>query len=222
MKTCSKCKIEKSFDSFGKDKHRLDGYKIYCKSCVKVYRKKIELTIEQKEQQKISNKNWRLNNQEYLKVKKKEYYENNKEHCILKSKNNYLNNKDRYNDTKRKYINNKLKSNSMFKFKSNISNLVRLSFYRSCNGTYIKSNRTEEILGCTINEFSVYLQSLFEKGMTLENYGKWHLDHIIPISSANSKEEIIRLNHYTNLQPLWASDNIRKSNKKIEKQLKLI
>lgn len=222
MKTCSKCKIEKSFEDFSKDRHRIDGYKIYCKSCVKTHNRKKELTLEQKQSAKISNKNWRLNNKEYLKVKKKEYYENNKEHCIFKSKINYLNNKDKYNDTKRRYINNKLKSNPSFKFKSNVSNLVRLSFIRSCNGTYIKSNRTEEILGCSINEFSLYLQSLFEKDMSFENYGKWHLDHIIPISSANTKAEIIALNHYTNFQPLWAADNIRKSNKTIEKQLKLI
>jgi hypothetical protein len=215
MKVCSKCKVEKSFDSFTKDKHRPDGFKIYCKSCIKNNYKKKDLTIEQKEQLRITNKNWRESNKEYLKIKKKEYYENNKEHCILKAKTNYLNNKEKYNETKRVYIVNKLKNNSNFKFKSSISNLIRCSFYRACNGTYKKSNKTEEILGCSISEFSLYLQKQFKDGMSFENYGKWHIDHIIPLASAKNEEEIIKLNHYTNLQPLWASDNIKKSNKLI-------
>jgi hypothetical protein len=49
--------------------------------------------------------------------------------------------------------------------------------------------------------------------MSLSNHGQWHLDHIYPVSLAKSQEEIIRLNHYTNFQPLWAEDNIVKGNK---------
>jgi hypothetical protein len=215
MKICSKCKIEKSFENFTKDKHRTDGYKIYCKSCVKSNYKPKELTIKQKERKKLSNKFWREKNQDYVKLKKIEYYINNKEHVINKSKENYLKNRKKYNKTKKYYILNKLKNNIDFKFKFSISNLIRCSFYRACNGTYKKSNKTEEILGCSIDEFSLYLQKQFKDGMTFENYGEWHLDHIYPISLATNEEEIIRLNHYTNFQPLWASENIIKSNKLI-------
>ena len=49
--------------------------------------------------------------------------------------------------------------------------------------------------------------------MSWENHGKWHIDHIIPLSTANTEEDILNLCHYTNLQPLWAEDNIKKSNK---------
>jgi hypothetical protein len=58
--------------------------------------------------------------------------------------------------------------------------------------------------------------------MTLENHGEWHLDHIIPLASATTEEEIIKLNHYTNFQPLWAEENLSKGDRIIEQQLKLI
>jgi hypothetical protein len=58
----------------------------------------------------------------------------------------------------------------------------------------------------------------FWPGMTWSNYGKWHVDHIIPLCTANSKEALEKLCHYTNLQPLWAVDNLRK-NKKVHANL---
>jgi hypothetical protein len=61
-----------------------------------------------------------------------------------------------------------------------------------------------------------YLGDLFTEKMNWDNYGEWHIDHIIPLSSANTEEEIYKLCHYTNLQPLWAEDNIKKSNKIIK------
>ena len=70
-------------------------------------------------------------------------------------------------------------------------------------------------IGLNSSELFDYLESKFQPGMTWENYGLrgWHVDHIIPLASANSLDEIIPLLHYTNLQPLWADDNIRKGAK---------
>ena len=76
-----------------------------------------------------------------------------------------------------------------------------------------KNSKTQEILGCTLDEFINHLQSQFTEGMTLKNHGEWHLDHKIPISSAKNEKDIIRLNHYTNFQPLWAKENLRKGDK---------
>jgi hypothetical protein len=88
---------------------------------------------------------------------------------------------------------------------------------------YSKKSRTYEILGCTYEEFKLYIEKQFTKGMNWENKGQWHFDHIYPISLAKDEEELIRLNHYTNFQPLWAIDNLKKSNKIIDNtQLKLI
>ena len=92
---------------------------------------------------------------------------------------------------------------------------------RSCQGKYKKSSQTEIILGCPLNTFICHLQFQFKPNMTLENHGqgpgKWNMDHIIPISSAKTEEEIIKLNHYTNFQPLWWEENMAKGAKGIVK-----
>ena len=80
-----------------------------------------------------------------------------------------------------------------------------------------KSLNTVDILGCTWEELKVYLESKFQEGMSWENYGRdgWHIDHIKPLSkfNLNNPDELKKACHYSNLQPLWAKDNLRKSNK---------
>jgi hypothetical protein len=82
----------------------------------------------------------------------------------------------------------------------------------------IRSNKptnTENLLGCTYIEAKLHIESLFKPGMTWDNHSLhgWHIDHIIPISSAKTQDELVKLCHYTNLQPLWAKDNLRKGAK---------
>jgi len=78
---------------------------------------------------------------------------------------------------------------------------------------FYKDKTTKELIGCSLLELQSHIINRFQLGMTLENYGEWHLDHIIPLSSANDKEGLEKLCHYSNLQPLWAKDNLIKSNK---------
>ena len=90
-------------------------------------------------------------------------------------------------------------------------NLIRNAFRR---GFTTKSKKTIEILGCSFEEFYKHLESRFDDKMNWGNQGTyWHMDHIIPISSAKTEEEVYRLNHYTNFQPLYWLDNLIKSNK---------
>lgn len=84
---------------------------------------------------------------------------------------------------------------------------------RLCNIIRDKSKTTLECLGIDVNTFKIYLESLFEVGMSWENYGEWEIDHKIPLSSAKNQDEVLKLNHYTNLQPLWKLQNKQKSNK---------
>ena len=79
----------------------------------------------------------------------------------------------------------------------------------------IKSKKTLELLGCSVHQLKKHLKNKFKKGMGFENYGKWHIDHIKPISlfDLSKKSEQKKCFSYKNLQPLWAKENIRKSNK---------
>lgn len=90
----------------------------------------------------------------------------------------------------------------------------RLGEYLKQRG-YKKDRRTFNVIGCTPTELRNHIESQFVEGMSWENYSHstWHIDHIIPISSATNKDEIYKLSHYTNLRPLWAKDNYEKSNK---------
>jgi hypothetical protein len=79
-----------------------------------------------------------------------------------------------------------------------------------------KSKHTLELLGCSVEDLKVHLEKQFSKGMSWSNYGKWHIDHVRPCSSfdLSKPEEQALCFHYTNLQPLWAADNLAKSNKR--------
>ena len=76
-----------------------------------------------------------------------------------------------------------------------------------------KNQSTEDYLGCDFATFMQHIESNFKNGMSWDNRDKWHVDHIVPISSAQTEEEFILLSNYKNLQPMWAEDNVAKSNK---------
>jgi hypothetical protein len=96
------------------------------------------------------------------------------------------------------------------KLKTNIRSLIYQAMKK---GGYKKGSKTENILGCSFEEFKIHIENKFTRGMTWKNMGKWHFDHIFPTSKAKNEKHLIELNHYTNFQPLWGVDNIRKGNK---------
>lgn len=100
------------------------------------------------------------------------------------------------------------KTDPLYALRNNISRRIREHLTKG-----YKSQSTINIIGCSIQELKLYLENKFTDGMSWSNYGKWQLDHIIPISSARTNEEVYQLNHHTNFQPLWKEDNLNKSNK---------
>ena len=120
--------------------------------------------------------------------------------------------KQKYNKRQREYHKERIAKDPLYAATHKIRNLIATSLKRR---NFTKQSLTYEILGCKYNEFKEYIEKQFQPGMSWENHGwdTWHLDHIIPISSAKTKEELIKLNHYSNFQPLWAKDNIEKRDK---------
>lgn len=191
MKKCKRCEIEKPFNEFSKDRNKKDGLQYKCKLCNKEYAER-----------------YYQNNKEYLLNKFSNYRENNKE-----KRNEYIkNNRENINKNRREYFHKRKKEDYLFKFNCNVRNLIKNSFTRGTN-QFKKNAKSETILGCTIQEFKSYIENKFTEGMNWENRSLWHLDHIKPLALAITEEDIIKLNHYTNFQPLWAKDNLEKSSK---------
>jgi lysine/ornithine N-monooxygenase len=220
MKVCKKCKEEKELSEYYKHSKMKDGYFSSCKICDIKATKNNQLNNKKRFEE--YQKKYYLNNierkKEYLKSYSKVYSVINKDKISKSNKDYYLKNKLKI--TTRNNNNKKIRRlEPLFKLKETISSLIRISIKKR---GYTKDSRSYEILGCSYEEFKIHLQRQFVKGMNWQNQGEWHLDHIYPTSLAKNEEELIRLNHYTNFQPLWAIDNIKKGNKIIEKQLILI
>jgi len=95
-------------------------------------------------------------------------------------------------------------SDPIYKLKCNIRKLIGNSIGKK---GFKKNTKTNTILGCSYEQFISHLEHQFTDGMNWDNYGEWVIDHIIPLATAITESEIITLNHYTNLQPLWKNDN---------------
>lgn len=234
LKQCPRCPEPKTFSEFGKDKHAKYGLRSWCKEHMNegYERNKEEITQKRKEfcnkpETKAKRKEYRDQN----KIKKakydKEYHENpkNKEKILKKAK--------KYRDSHREEINRKAKVyhdnpevKTRINMRQNARRKVDINFKissnlrsRICNAleNNAKSKSTMELVGCSVEELKIYLENQFTKGMSWENHelDGWHIDHIKPCAKFDltyPKQQEICF-HYTNLQPLWAIDNLKKSNK---------
>ena len=210
-KKCSKCGEEKPmtkefFNS--RKKGSIDGFRNQCKDCRKQY-----------------NREYRQNNKEILSQKNKEWIEKNSEHIKERRKKYYILNKENINNKYTKWYQenkeHKLKmNNKRTKERYHIDGFFRMTKVirtRVSHSIKNKNMSTKDILRCSWKTFKQHIEQQFTEGMDWNNQGKWHYDHIVPISSAKTEEDVYRLNHYTNFQPLWAEDNLKKSDKISEK-----
>ncbi len=183
---------------------------------------------ENREEINKKNKKYREINSDKLAIDKKRYYQNNKEKILQQRKESYEKNKELIRGNKEKLnlykkewrnrnkeslsskIKDKKKNNPLYKLSDSIRTLIWISTNKI---GYTKSSKTSEILGCSFENFKSHIESLFIEDMSWDNHGEWHLDHKTPISWAKTEDEVYKLNHYTNFQPLWSKDNLSKGNK---------
>lgn len=145
-------------------------------------------------------------NPEVFKARNDKYIESHKDYVKERSK--------KYQQQRIEYNRHKTQTDPKFRFRRTVWTLINK--YMRQKG-YTGTKKVWEIVGCDFETFLSHIQGQFEEGMSLENYGigqgKWNIDHIVPISQAESNEDIERLNHYTNLRPMWSIENIRKGKK---------
>lgn len=196
-KVCSVCQVEKTIDDFEKRNNK-PTYR--CKTCLSQYHKKYYAKNIDKLKNKASD--FRHNNPQYM----KNWRQNNIEKVINQKRKWYSQNRDKINENERK----RRKNDIEYKIKKNLRRRVNQVITRDC-----KSSSTMELLGCSMYDFLKHIELKFIDGMNWDNYGEWHIDHIIPCSSFDltNIEQQMKCFHYSNLQPLWAKDNLSKSNK---------
>jgi hypothetical protein len=203
-KICSRCKEEKKVCEFRKISKNEERYNTYCRECEKIYKQ--EYFQKNKEKHLKRKQQRRLENPEKYREETKKYYEKTKDIQFVKKKKWISENREKYNS----YWTNRKKEDQLFKLITDVRS--RISTYLK-NSNYKKKSKTFDIVGCSPEFLKEHLEKQFVDGMSWENRNEWHIDHIIPLSSAKTEDDALRLCHYTNLQPLWAEDNLKKSNK---------
>ena len=237
VKRCTKCKEEKPINLFGKNIQQKWGLHIYCKECANsatrerskdpLFRaKKVE-----RERRRKSLPGAKERREEYLrkyysdpsKIEKRKQYLRDyvkRPEVSIRLQKRSSSSKTReyfkryrctveYRKKQRAYESERLKSNPMYSLKRRLR--MRLSSF--VRKSKINKSKTEILLGCSYSDFILHIEKQFKDGMSWSNRHLWHLDHITPLASAKTPKELEFLFHYSNIQPMWALDNIKKGSK---------
>ena len=148
-------------------------------------------------------------NKEQFRQRNKRYRNKNKEACIEYEKKYLTENKQKIRERQRKYLQKK-RLDPVWK----LAQRLRAHVSRCVTHHYnITRSYALDLLGCSFQECRLYLEKQWKEGMSWENYGQWHIDHVRPTSSFDLtiEEEKKKCFHYTNLQPLWAWENYSKN-----------
>lgn len=194
-KICIKCRLLLDLSNFNHRSDRENQYVSYCKKCFSIYRS--QYYINNKNKEKHNQRQWAKNNKDLVVAKNERF--------------NKLN--PNWRATYQNKYNKKRKTEDL-NFK--IATILRSRLNKALNGNY-KTGSAVRDLGCSIDFLKSYLESKFQPGMTWDNWtiDGWHIDHIKPMDAfdLSNPEQQREACHYTNLQPLWAKDNLAKGPK---------
>lgn len=196
MKHCPTCDTWKILTDFNKQSSSWDNLARMCRNCY----------CEYKNNKRKTDEKYKLSDILY----NEKYKESGRRYEVSKIR--YQSKKDEINKKSIEYNKKRYHTDPYFKvvscMRTRLSKLLRLK-------NADKNNKFYQYLGCTKVDFIEYFQAKFKEGMTWENHGEWHIDHIKPCASFNllDEEEQKKCFHYTNLQPLWAFENLSKGSK---------
>jgi hypothetical protein len=226
---CIRCLTWQPLTQFSKSKKTKSGHLNTCRRCVcsrrraayaknpEHFRAKRKAWSEKNKQKDLEQQRNRYHlNPEKFRAKSQNYRKNNPLKVELLSNEWRLKNKAHC----AAYQRHKYKTNIQSRLKTLISGRIFESLFIAKTS---KNKKTVDLLGCSMKQLKAYLESLFEQGMTWENHGRylkgglmtWHIDHVIPCAAFDltDPEQQKKCFHYSNLQPLWAVDNLQKQDK---------
>lgn len=204
MKICCRCKIPKELEEFHNLKSSKDGKRHWCKECHKLeYQKDREENIDSH------------------RLRARLYYKNNIDKVKLFHKNRHKLNPNIKKEANKKFNENNPHYANQYRIQreSKDPEFKLLRYLRGRLREALKKQNADKqiktiaLLGCSVKDFKLHLESLFVEGMSWNNHGEWHVDHKRPCASFDltdikQQQECF---HYTNLQPLWAVDNLSKN-----------
>ena len=209
MKICTTCKENLPESSFSKKRQRKDGLSGICRNCIRAVSKRNYARYRDELIQK--SRDFRAQNPDSF----KQYYRDNYDYfqdynakTAEKRAQWQKENKARIDQKRRE----RWEKRPELRLKARI----RSYFWSKLKKSYVaKPNSSIALLGCSVEEFKRHLEKRFASGMSWENYGKWHLDHIRPCAAFDLTNpiQLAACFHFSNLQPLWAKDNLRKGAK---------
>jgi len=229
---CKECKRLYDINHREKNKEKLKSDRLENKEQIKIWQD------DWTERNPEYFRKYKEKNSEKIKIKNREYYDNNrdkiKKYCESRkeelklykikhraeNKDQYYNNDKAYRErnkeklrvSKYEYKKERLKTDIEFRIKESLRGRLNSALHYQDGD---KAYKTMDLIGCKISTFKLHFERLFDDKMTWENYGRWHIDHIKPCILFDLKipEEQKKCFNYTNLQPLWALDNIKKGKK---------
>ncbi len=216
QKKCSQCHEIKPLSEFTSRKEAKDGKRKECKGCKTAYNAK--WFTENREKSLAKSRAWRENHPEKIKANAKKWYWKNRDIALAKGQQWRSENADRHRKNSMIWAkNNRQRINSRRKIWRQ-KNRPRLLLYSLLHRTLDRSfgektDRTHEVLGYSPAQLREHIEKQFVKGMSWDNYGSWHIDHIVSIAEhiRSGERDPAVINCLTNLRPMWAKDNIRKS-----------
>ena len=189
--------MQKPLTEYHKNKNYKDGYSFVCKVC-----------------RSKNGKKYYENNKDKIRARHKKYYKKNTDKMLAQHKKYYqkYSKRPEVKDRRNKRQKQRLKTDVNFRLKVTLRSRLQQALKRNT-----KSASTLALLGCSVDHLKKHLEKQFQPGMTWNNKSKWHVDHIVPCNSFDLTDpyEQQQCFHYSNLQPLWKSENLSKGGKEL-------